>query len=145
MSAATLMAELTDQGFRLDAGVKGIRVSPAHKLTNSLRKTIQENREGLLALIAGKEPEPALPDDRALEEPTKPIEAVPRQSPKPTAKESTPKPVLCVTCRCHGYPTCVRCALANDPGLALENGYIFKVRHSTPYDPRVPWFCKLGL
>jgi hypothetical protein len=53
--------------------------------------------------------------------------------PKPELKPQ--KPTLCPRCRPQGYPNCQECSLASDPGLALINGVIHRVRY--PQEPAV--------
>jgi hypothetical protein len=51
VTAASLLAELIRQGFRLDASDDGIGVVPASKLTDALRWAIREHKTELLVLL----------------------------------------------------------------------------------------------
>ena len=51
MTAADVLADLHNAGFRLQACGDNIRVIPAFRLTDALRQTILENKRDLLALL----------------------------------------------------------------------------------------------
>jgi hypothetical protein len=128
MTAASLLAELKRQGFRLKAEGNDIRIAPAKRLTEALSQDIRQYKSELLALLhAGAPPAAQLPTPKA--EQSAPVAAAPTP-PKPemAAPEVPPKPPLCPRCRPDGKPRCNECLLASDPGLELHHGTLFRVR-----------------
>jgi hypothetical protein len=51
LTANSVLIHLTSLGFRLEAGDKTLRLTPASKLTGVLRKAIKDNKAELLALL----------------------------------------------------------------------------------------------
>jgi hypothetical protein len=167
MIAASLLDGLTRLGFRVSACDGGIAVTPARKLTAAMCQAILDNKEGLLALLCPAKPPSTPVTTPEVETPQPQLESVPRPIAKPEAKtppprhETTPrpgpvpvpeapKPVLCPRCRQKGYPDCVKCLLASDPGLELgPDGVLYRTSYlGTPFQngpiPRRDWPRKLG-
>jgi len=128
MTAASFLADLKRQGFRLETDGKDIRIAPAERVTEALYQDIRRYKRELMALLlAGAPPAGQLPPPKQ-EQPAV-VAAAPRP-PKPEAAvpEPPPKPPLCPRCRPYGKPRCNECLLASDPGLELHHGTLFRVR-----------------
>ena len=125
-----MLAELTRQGFRLDACEGTIGVEPASKLTDSLRQAIRENIGKLLELLKPatkariRRPRSRKPRDAG---PSKWAAALVQQiSGKSNPADQLSK--LCPRCRGIGHAMCRECTLRSEPGLVLgRDGVIYRV------------------
>jgi hypothetical protein len=141
LTAALLLADLTRQGFRLDACDDGIGVVPASKLTDAQRLEIRENKDELLALLRAGKPSTAKVRARRRKTRAALPKPAPQCGPLPAPKPPPREPTLCAKCRPYGYPfLCQQCELDNDPGLELIGSFLFRTRRSVMVEPGFPWF-----
>jgi hypothetical protein len=131
LTANELLADLTRQGFRLDACEDRVGVEPASKLTESQRQPIRESKEELLALLKPATKPRSQPPRRRKSR----IVHTPRSNTELSVREISAKPgpadqpKLCLRCRAFGYAICRECALQSEPGLVLgRDGVIYRVR-----------------
>src|SRR5262249_24885533 len=127
MTAAALLAELTAQGFCLDARNDRIGVVPASRLTNAQIQAIRKHKTELLPLLrAGAPPTAQRPARKKRQgKANMPVEAPkeavapgghdaqlpckPSPVPEVIPKHKRPKPPLCQSCRQRGSPNCPAC------------------------------------
>jgi hypothetical protein len=162
-TAAKLLEDLKAHGFRLAASDEGIRVAPAIRLTDAIRKSIWENEQELLPLLRDEAPaaKPRVkrrpqrkaarkPPAGSKDQPTpKALNAqvpIPESGQKPVSKPQPRAPYLCGYCQQFHYPTCPECRVRNDPGLKVRFGHVFRTRDSEPVGDEFPtWFRKLSV
>jgi hypothetical protein len=157
MTAAQLLAELTTQGFCLEACEDGIAVVPASQLTETQVQAIRRHKAELLVLLRVGSPPTAeeAPRNNRQEKAQKSVAAPkaaivpsgdggpplckPGPAPEAIPERTRPKPPLCSTCWQLGYPNCTPCSLAYDSSLALgPDGVLYRVRLQTEED-RLDW------
>jgi hypothetical protein len=157
MTAAQLLAELTAQGFSLEACEDGIGVVPASRLTNAQFRAIRAHKAELLVLLRAGAPPTAQrthPEKRRRKGKKRvaaPKAAVasgghsgqppcrPEPAPEAVSERKRPKPPLCQSCWQRGNPNCTACSLAYDSSLALgPDGVLYRVRPQTEED-RLDW------